>query len=229
MPTFTQVASDTITGADQDPIVDGSLGTGVWSTVSGMVAMRRLSNTAAPHSFGSDCGSVYSGTSFTAGQYSRANLTTIGTSGSGAGIALTVLNSAISNTWYRFAIDHNGSFNAEVSRSVNGSFTFLDHWLQTFVDGDQFTFAVSGEVLSVYDKTLTLVRTISDIGGGVPTTGKPGIGYSSSESSGTFLDDWSGGNFATGHPLTISSGSLTIAGQSVTLRPGSTTYLRYRK
>lgn len=34
---------------------------------------------------------------------------------------------------------------------------------------------------------------------------------------------------AAAHPLTVDSGSLALTGQAVTLRPGSTTYLRYRK
>lgn len=226
MATFTVVASSTFTGADETPLSES----GVWSTDFGGLTMMRFSNTARPVNNNADRGSYYSGASFNAAQYSKGDLTTIGTNGSGAGIGLTVLGSTSANTRYRFSIDHAGSSNAEINVSLNGVLSSVDVWTQTFVDGDTFIFAVSNETLYVY-RNSALVRSKSDAGRGVPTTSaKPGISHSSDTTIGTLVDNWSGGNFTPSFLLdSTTSGVLTMTGTAVNLRPGSNTYLRYRK
>src|ERR1043165_532838 len=158
--------------------------------------MQRLSNTVAPTSFPNDSMAKYTGASFNANHYSRADITTVSTTGGGRGMGLCVRCATAAETGYRFAIDHAASNNAELGRFINGTYTFLDHWTQAFTNGDQFTLAIAGETLYVYDKTSTLVRTYVDTGGGVPQSGQPGVSFSSSTSSGTFADNWSGGNYS---------------------------------
>ena len=120
----------------------------------------------------------------------------MGTAGSGAGMGLCVRCATASRSSYRFVIDHASSNNAQLGRFVNNTFTALVTWTQAFTNGDQFTLAIEGETLYVYDKTLTVVKTYVDTGGGVPQSGQPGIAYSSTESAGTLADNWSGGNFS---------------------------------
>ena len=191
MPAFTAVASSAFTGSE-NPLSEGS----VWTAGTGVSTMKKLTDIAVPTSNASDCGAIYTGSSFNASQYSRAKLTADGTTGGGRGVALHVLYATGANTTYRFIMDHAASNNARIERVVAGVYTTKVDWTQSWSDGDTFTFAVENEVLYVYNGSLTLIQSVSDVGGGVPTTGKPGVGYSSTITSAS-LDDWEGGNFST--------------------------------
>jgi len=94
---------------------------------------------------------------------------------------------------------------------VAGTYTSLAGWTQAFTNGDQFTIAIENQVLYVYDKTLTQVKSYDDSGGGGPTTGNVGISFSSIETS-ALLDNWSGGTFS-------SAGGATAVGRPIRPRP----------
>ncbi len=204
-PTFTPVASSSFTGSDENPLSE----TSAWTTggVAGTV-FKRATNTALSSSFSNDSHAYYTGVSFNADQYSTADITTVSTAGGGVGQGLCVRCSTSPDSKYAFHIDHAASNNAELSRKVSGTFTRLttgnctagNPWTQAFTNADTFTLAVAAEVVYVYDKTSTLVNTCTDTGGGVPNSGSPGLSYSSSTSSGTFADNWIGGNFSIGTP-----------------------------
>lgn len=186
--TLEQLISSSFTGADEDPLSEGS----VWSTITSENAFKRASNTAQPNNVGADCGSRYSGITWPADHYSQAKLTVTGTTGGGAGIGLHLRAASGARTYYRFVVDHATSNNAEIRRVVAGSGTVLTTWTQPFTDGDQFTFGVQGTQLFVMDKNGRIVATAQD---GQITSGSPGIEYSSTETSAS-VDDWSGGKFS---------------------------------
>ena len=189
MPTFTETLSSTFTGTDESPLSEG----GAWATMTGENSFARTSN-QADVSPGVDSTNRHT-TAVAAGQYSRADLTCVGTPGVGAGIGLAVRCASAARTYYRMAIDHNATNNAEIARFVAGTYTALVQWTQAFTNGDQFTLAIENQVLYVYDKTLTQVQTYDDTGGGGPTTGSVGLSFSSVETSAS-LDNWSGGTFS---------------------------------
>lgn len=190
MPTFTLVASSTFTGANENPLSEG----GVWATGTAETAFQRLSNAAQPSDVNNGASANYIGIASPNDQYSRANLTVSGTAGA-HGIGLRVRGSESAQTFYMFVIDHAASNNATIYRCVTSSFTSLAAWTQAFSDGDQFTLAIEGQKLYVYDKTLTEVKNFDDAGGGGPTTGDFGIQYSSVETSAS-IDNWEGGSFS---------------------------------
>ena len=103
-----------------------------------------------------------------------------------------------------------------------GTYTSLVRWTQAFTDGDQFTIAIENQVLYVYDKTLTQVKTYDDTGGGGPTTGSVGISFSSRETS-AFLDNWSGGTFSTAAGGPSAGTDTATAGLSESLNTVSVT------
>ena len=199
MPTFTETLSSTFTGADEATLSEG----GAWATLTGEASFSRTSNQALPFGSGTDSTNRHT-TAVAAGQYSRADLTCVGTTGSAAGIGLAVRCASAARTYYRLAIDHAATNNAEIARFVAGTYTSLVQWTQAFTNGDQFTIAIENQVLYVYDKTLTQVQTFDDTGGGGPTTGSVGLSFSSIETS-ALLDNWSGGTFSTaaGGPGTL--------------------------
>ena len=190
MPTFTETLSSTFTGADESPLSEG----GAWATMTGEVSFSRTSNQAKVG--GGDDSTNRHTTAAAAGQYSRADLTCVGTAGGGSGMGLAVRCASAARTYYRLAIDHAATNNAEIARFVAGTYTSLVQWTQAFTNGDQFTIAIENQVLYVYDKTLTQVKTYDDTGGGGPTTGSVGLSYSSVETS-ALLDNWGGGPFRT--------------------------------
>ncbi len=189
-PTFTPVASTSFTGALENPLSEG----GVWTNGGGQY--KRESNTAVPLGFGADAWTLYSGLSFNNDQYSRADITTVGTGGGGRGQGLTVRASTSVHAGYVFHIDHAASNNAELACFTSGTYHNLDNWTQAFTDGDQFTLAVAGSTLYVYDKTLALVRTKVDATCTSLVSGLPGLSYSSASTS-TSADNWSAGTFST--------------------------------
>ena len=189
MPTFTETLSSTFTGADEVTLSEG----GAWATMTSEASFSRTSNQAVLNS-ASDSSNRHT-TAVAADQYSRADLTCVGTTGGGAGNGLAVRCASAARTYYRMVIDHNATNNAEIARIVAGTYTSLVQWTQAFTNGDQFTIAIENQVLYVYDKTLTQVKTYDDTGGGGPTTGNVGISFSSSETS-ALLDNWSGGTFS---------------------------------
>jgi len=198
MPTFTETLSSTFTGTDEVTLSEG----GAWATMTGEASFSRTSNQAVADA-ARDVTNRHT-TAVAADQYSRADLTCVGTVGGGAGNGLAVRCASAARTYYRLAIDHNATNNAEIARFVAGTYTSLVRWTQAFTDGDQFTIAIENQVLYVYDKTLTQVQTYDDTGGGGPTTGSVGLSYSSVETS-ALLDNWSGGTFST------ASGGATAA------------------
>jgi len=189
MPTFTETLSSTFTGADEATLSEG----GAWAKMTSESSFSRTSNQAVVIS-SNDSTNLHT-TAVAADQYSRADLTCVGTSGGGSGIGLAVRCASAARTYYRLVIDHAATNNAEIARFVAGTYTSLVRWTQAFTNGDQFTIAIENQVLYVYDKTLTQVKTYDDTGGGGPTTGSVGLSYSSVETS-ALLDNWSGGTFS---------------------------------
>jgi len=189
MPTFTETLSSTFTGADEATLSEG----GAWAKMTSESSFSRTSNQAVVIS-SNDSTNLHT-TAVAADQYSRADLTCVGTSGGGQGIGLAVRCASAARTYYRLVIDHAATNNAEIARFVAGTYTSLVRWTQAFTNGDQFTIAIENQVLYVYDKTLTQVKTYDDTGGGGPTTGNVGISFSSSETS-ALLENWRGGTFS---------------------------------
>ena len=120
------------------------------------------------------------------------------------------------------AIDHAATNNAEIARFVAGTYTSLVQWTQAFTNGDQFTITIENQVLYVYDKTLTQVKSYDDSGGGGPTTGNVGISFSSIETS-ALLDNWSGGTFSTAAGGPSAGTDTATAGLSESLNTVSVT------
>lgn len=197
--TFTQTATTTFDSFTEDPISES----GVWTNGTGWADFHEAAGVANVGGVGSDSVAQYTGIAFNNNQYSRAQLTMSGTTGGGSGLGLCVRQQVGAKTNYEFVIDHAGSTNAFVTRRVAGSAAVdLDSWTQAFADGDEFTLAVEGAgtstVLYVYDKTLTLVRTIADSAAHTAIdSGSPGLFYSSSETSAS-VDNWKAGTFSSG-------------------------------
>lgn len=212
---FVPLASSTFTGANEVPLSEG----GVWTTSSGLVGFDRNTNTAIPDTVGSDCGSHYTGITFPANQYSRANLTVTGTVGGGSGIGLRLRQASGANTGYRFAIDHAASNNAQIVRSTAGALVTLITWTQAFTDGDQFTFAVDGMTVYVFDKNGLEVARFRETTAAVISTGAPGLFYSSTETSAS-LDNWDAGLFSFA-ALGSSMGNSAHPGRSPGYAPAS--------
>lgn len=189
-PTFYPLASSAFTGADENPLSEGS----VWSAISGVAQFKRLTNAAVPTSFVADCASVYTGIVWPANHYSRANLTVTGTGGAAQGVGLYIRadNAVITN--YRFVVDHAASNNASLDRYNTSTRTNLAQWTQAFTDGDQFTLAIQGSKLYVFDKNLVLVRRFDDGANLLSLTEQPGLAFSSNETSAS-IDNWEGGSF----------------------------------
>ena len=191
-PTFTQVASSSF-NSDENPISEG----GVWTVTNGGAgSMKILTARITPTDFGQNSTAKYTGSAFSADQYATADITTVSTAGSGVGMGLCVRCATAADTKISFHIDHAASNNAELAEFVGGVYHFLDHWTQTFTNADTFTLAVSGQSIYVYDKTGTLVRGPITATGSVPSSGSAGVSFSGSTSSGTFADNWKGGNFS---------------------------------
>lgn len=159
-----------------------------------------VSNAAAPSTLGSDCMSVYDGgITWPVDQYCQAKITVTGTLGGGRGPGVIVRGDASVNTNYRAVVDHAASNNVEVQRIVAGVYTQLATRTTTWVDGDVLRLEVTGtgasRVLKVFRNGTQLGANIADASGGIDAANRPGLGYSSSETSAS-IDDWEAGGEA---------------------------------
>jgi hypothetical protein len=208
------LALDNFNRANENP-----LGNGVWSTVTGLSAMQVASNIATPSNLGADCGSRYSGISWPNDQYSRAKLTVNGTVGVGAGIALYVRVAAAANTGYRLTVDHAATNNVFVKRFNAGTPTTLTGFpvTQSWSDGATWELRVTGSQVQVFLNGVQVGPTVTDTN---IASGSPGIGYSSTETSGS-VEDWEGGDPTV--PWNVTAGGVEASSDTSALVPGATT------
>jgi hypothetical protein len=157
------------------------------------------SNAAFPNSptgaANSDAESYYDGgITWPNDQYSKAALSaTGGTTDDGAGPGLIVrhVGSATTRTWYRAVMQKAATTNVVVAKYFNSSgYTEIIQATVTWSDGDIWELDAQGS-------TLTLLHSGSSVGtttDSTNTSGFPGIGFSTSITSGS-LDNWEAGDF----------------------------------
>lgn len=218
MPTFTSVASSSFAGANEDPLSEG----GNWGASTAPESNLTISsNVVSTHDANTDSSAWWIGAgSFNDNQYSKVVIKGSGTAGSGSGFGAVVRRSTTpgTKTMYRFVIDFAATNNAEVRRFVSGTGTRLGSlWTQAVSVGDAFYLAIEGQTVYVYDKNQTQVFSFDDTGGGGPTTGKPGIGYSSTDAS-MRADDWEGGNFVSSSTVLPSVNDTATITEDITVR-----------
>lgn len=188
---FLQVVSDDFNRANETPIG------GNWATGNGTNGLNLSGNILVAVSPGAQDGtSNYTATTFSNDQYSRGELTCVGTGGGGQGIGLSVRYASGARTHYRFVLDHGTpGNNAEIRRFVAGASTSIALWdTGAWTDGQQWTLTAVGPqtatVVTVYKGTVSN-QSVTD-NSTVPS-GSPGCSQSSSFTSGS-VDNWSAGN-----------------------------------
>lgn len=182
------LASDNFNRANANPI--GS----PWTTASGEAAMQIVSNSAT-FVTNTDSGCYHSTIVWPNDQYSQAKLTISGTLGTQQGAVLKVRQAPAARTSYQLEVDHAATNNVFLDRIVAGVFTTLTGFPLTvaWTDGDTWELRALGTTISVY-RNGVLVGSATD---GNITSGSPGFGYSSTETS-VSIDDWAGGDFSSG-------------------------------
>jgi hypothetical protein len=190
------LASDTFDRANANPI--GS----PWTTASGESAMQIVSNACTPSTLANDCAAYHSTIAWPADQYSKAKLSVTGTAGGKSGPTLKVRQASGARTCYQLEVDHAATANVNVDKVVAGAFTSLTGFPLTlaWTDGDTWELRAIGTTISVY-RNGVLVGSAVDSASPI-TSGNPGIGYSSTETSAS-IDNWEGGDFAGATPVTI--------------------------
>lgn len=180
------LASDSFDRADEAPLASP------WGSrnVAGDLAFNLTGNKAVRNA-DLDAREYYDGgVTWPNDQYSQSQLTVTGTTGGGSGIGLSLRGATGATTFYRFAIDHAASNNWDLSLLTAGALFGLATGTQAFSDGATFKFRIIGGALDV------------SINGGAPfasatdfniASGKPGLAYSSSETSAS-VDVWEGGD-----------------------------------
>lgn len=175
-------ASDPFTGT-------GSLSAN-WTAID--ANFRLLSDKAEPNAFGIDGENFWNADTFGADQFSECPLSNVtgGTGSAGIGV---ILRADAGGTYYRIVVNADGSNNIDISSFVSGVLQpTLGTRTAAFANGDVLRAEVQGTTLRVYKNGVQLGADITDSS---IATGQPGIGYSSTLSSGA-LDSWTGGDLA---------------------------------
>ena len=173
------LAADSFNRANQTPLA------GNWTSTS----LNLSSNHVVPASLGTDGRAYYSGTTWPANQYSKAQLFVTGTAGGDQGMGLIVRQSTSAVTYYRLAVDHATSNNVGLSKRVAGTYTSLATFTQSWTDGDVWELRVIGARLQVFRNGTQVGTDVTDC---AIASGAAGIAYSSSETAAS-LDNWEGG------------------------------------
>lgn len=200
-----------------------------WDVVGGATAFHITSNQAIPASFGgSDSYEIYTGAGAIANdQWARADLTCVGTSGSGAGVALLVRVTAGDRDGYRLCCDHAATNNVMIDRHTDGGSTYIQKILITraWSDGDTFEFQVRGgtgavRLTVIHNGTVVIDTVDTDAATSQVLSGYPGISFSTSETS-ALIDNFTAGDFLdivrTASPVTVAlSASSTSTTKTAT-------------
>lgn len=187
---MTALATDNFNRADANPIG------GNWTTANNHNAMQIVSNTCQPSSLLVDCGAYYNAITWPDDQYAQVKVT-VNSTGTGVGIGLFCRQAAAANTCYRLVASHAASNNIELGKFVTGTFTGIWTRTQAFTDGDILRLEVQGTTLRAYFNGAQIGADTTDSS---IASGNAGIAYSSATSATTLLDDWEGGDFASGTP-----------------------------
>lgn len=177
-----------------------------WTLIDpGSANLRVLSNECAPNAPGSDGGNWWNADTFGPDQFSQFTMVSpVGGSASdgvGFGVILRASGAAGSGTFYRIVANAAGSGNIEIGRRATGAYTFIAtrSSASAFVNGDVLRAEVQGTTIRVYRNGVQAGADITDAN---IATGQPGLGYSSTMTSGS-MDDWSGGDLVAATTVTV--------------------------
>lgn len=189
---MTALATDSFTRANA-----GTLGAS-WTEQAGSGGYKIVSNAATPVSLtGADAWTFNNTVAWPNNQYSQANITVTGTSGSQAGEGVAVRAASGAVTGYRIVIDHAASGNFDLEKQNAGSLTTIANTTQAFTDGDLLYLEVQGTSLVVKINGAT-IAALSSTDASI-ASGNAGITFSTSETAAS-LDNWEGGNFINALP-----------------------------
>lgn len=186
----TTLASDSFTRADS-----ANLGTN-W--VVGPLPMKLASNQCVPTSTGEDEYQVYDDGTFVfpTDQWAEATMFVVG-GGAGTGPCLVLRGPDAFHgaNFYRWAVAPLGSNAIDLTKSVSGVVTSIATINVAWVSGDVLRVEAEGSTLRTY-RNGVLVDTHTDTS---VVSGRPGVGYSSVNTSAA-IDDWSAGSLVSGPP-----------------------------
>lgn len=194
MPTILRV-SDSFDRANETPLSGG----GVWTDGQSGPSLLNLAGNVVVTPTDNDRAAIYQGRTWTNDQSSKAKLTTVGTSGGGAGMGLWCRMSQPGDllNGYRLCGDHAATNNWEIIRVLNAVTTSLLVFTQAWTNADTFEFTVEGPANAVICKVYrngTLIQTTSPDNSTVALPGAPGLAYSSGSTFGSCsINDWEGG------------------------------------
>lgn len=197
------LATDDFNRANENP-----LGNGVWTTSNGQVAWQIQTSTATPTDVAvTNDGSYYSGIAWPNDQYSQAKLTVSSSAGGDQGVGLLARQKSTSNTFYALVTDHAAASNVNLIKFVGGAGAILNTTTHPWTDGDTWRLEVQGTTLRAIRNTSTITTTTD----ASIANGSPGIFLSTAVTSAS-LDDWEGGDFATGAGSIAPISFMTIMG-----------------
>jgi hypothetical protein len=223
------LASDTFDRADTAVDQSEHLGAN-WLTNTAGKFFKILTNEANPIDHANDLAERYSAITWPNDQYSKVTmaLVSIAGLGTGCGPCVRMSTSGTTQTYYLLACSTAGwqlqRFKAGVFTSIASSST------TTFANGDIVELQVTGggsTVTFVKKKNGTIFESGTTDASSPILTGAAGIGHSSSTGSDKAVTSWEGGSLSVS--FSVDTASFALSGQQTVLRPGSTTYLRYRK
>lgn len=173
-----------------------------WTIVhgAGNNALSATGGVVRPDVLDADVDYRYSGSAasitWTQDQYSEGKVTVNDTqAGNGSGMCLDVRVSTSADTYYRACFNHGATNNIEWNKRVAGSNSSLGFQQQSFSDGATIRVTATGSsttTLSVYINGSLVSGSKTDSSSPI-TSGEPGIGYSSTSTSGS-IDDWAAGS-----------------------------------
>lgn len=174
----------------------------------------------------------WTGDTFSTGHYCEVTLNDISTNGTGVGRgygpACRMKITDTTKTFYRLVCDSHGW---EWGRCDNPTFVSKGSGTDTFVKTDRVKMLVllsgANDLVYLYKNDVLLGSSPYTVTSPL-TGGAPGVAHSSTTTGGnTGITKVVMGN--AGSSLSVDSGVFTLSGLTVVLRPGSNTYLRYRK
>jgi hypothetical protein len=202
-PTFTSVATDNFTRANENPLSNG----GNWTTMSTAAALQLTGNLVeATTTADALNGSVWTGNSFANNQYSKITITTDSTSSELVGVVVRQSLAALTH-YYAYLKGPLSSPQLALGKIVAGvNTTLLGPSATTFNTGDTLTLGVEGSTLYAY-RNGTLVTSVKDVGASI-ASGNAGIRLQVSALANAQLANWEGGSFASGN----TQGFISFAG-----------------
>lgn len=189
---MTALATDNFNRAN-----NANLGT-AWDVMTGEANLEIVSNqcSVTPGSTAADATESNNSVTWPGDQYSQvtfAQCNYTGGANDGVGIGPAVRCSTAARTYYRCCCAGTTANGTEIAKMIAGSYTALAHGGAAWVNTDTAYLSVVGTALTA-KRNGSNVTTATDAS---IASGRPGISYSSSSSSGTpAVDNWEGGDLA---------------------------------